>query len=272
MLEVASGSNASLTAPADERPGHFTFRRDGRVVPPGDLPVQVAAREGRAVIGETLEVLFTDGRTKVIHGNAVPLFDEDGRPRGAIGAFMDVTEWRRVEEALVDSEERLRLAVRANGLGLFDRDLSGDTLRWSPRTKEIFGLPPDHPITFDRFLTLIHPEDRDRTRAAVERALDPQVADDYDVEYRCVWADGSTRWVHGKGRAIFEGREGARRPVRFVGTVQDITSRKEAEVQLKEAKEAAETASLAKDRFLAALSHELALRSPRSSRPWRSWR
>ncbi len=171
--------------------------------------------------------------------------------------FMDVTEWRRVEEALVNSEERLRLAVRANGLGLFDRDLSGDTLRWSPRTKEIFGLPPDHPITFDRFLTLIHPEDRDRTRAAVERALDPQVADDYDVEYRCVWADGSTRWVHGKGRAIFEGRGGARRPVRFVGTVQDITSRKEAEVQLKEAKEAAETASLAKDRFLAALSHEL---------------
>ena len=105
--------------------------------------MQVAAREGRPVIGDTLEIAFADGRTKVIHGNAAPLFDEDGRPRGAIGAFMDMTEWRRVEAALADSEERLRLAVQANGLGLFDRDLTGNILRWSARTKEIFGLPPD---------------------------------------------------------------------------------------------------------------------------------
>ena len=69
--------------------------------------------------------------------------------------------------------------------------------------------------------------------------------------------DGTVRWVQGKGRGIFEGRDGERHPVRFVGTVQDITARKDAEAQLQEAKEAAETASLAKDRFLAVLSHEL---------------
>src|SRR5262249_31084328 len=123
LLELAPGSNISLTAPAGERPEHFRFRRDGRDVVPQDLPVQVAAREGRPVIGETLEAVFDGGRTKVIHGNAAPLFDEDGRTRGAVGAFMDLTEWRRVEAALADSEERLRLAVDATGLGLFDRDL-----------------------------------------------------------------------------------------------------------------------------------------------------
>ena len=63
--------------------------------------------------------------------------------------------------------------------------------------------------------------------------------------------------MQGKGRVFFEGRDDARRAVRFVGTVQDITARKDAEAQLQEAKEAAETASLAKDRFLAVLSHEL---------------
>ena len=127
LLETPPGSNTSLTAPEDQRPGHFHFRRDGRDVAPDDLPMQVAAREGRPVVGETLEVIFADGRTRMIHGNAAPLFDEEGRPRGAVGAFMDVTEWRRVEAALADSEERLRLAVQATGLGLFDRDVVSQT-------------------------------------------------------------------------------------------------------------------------------------------------
>ena len=257
LLETAPGSNTSLSAPEDQRPGHFHFRRDGRDIAPDDLPMQVAAREGRPVVGEAVEAVFADGRTRILYGNAAPLFDEDGRPRGAIGAFMDVTERRRVEAALADSEERMRLAVQATGLGLFDRDLASGTLRWSAHTKAIFGLPDDYPITYERFLTLVHPEDRDRVRVLIERALHPQVGGDYDVEYRCVWDDGTVRWVQGKGRVIFEVCDGARRPVRFVGTIQDITARKDAEAQLQEAKEAAETASLAKDRFLAVLSHEL---------------
>ena len=123
--------------------------------------------------------------------------------------------------------------------------------------KAIFGLAPDEPVTFERFLGLVHPEDRERVRDVIEHALHPEIAGGYDVDYRCVCDDGTTRWVHAKGRVIFEGRGDDRRPVRFVGTLQDITSRKEAQAQLTEAKEAAETASLAKDKFLAALSHEL---------------
>jgi PAS domain S-box-containing protein len=257
LLETPAGANTSLTGPPEERPGHFRFHRDGRPVPPEDLPMQTAAREGRAVLGGTLEAVFADGRTKVIHGNAAPLFDEDGRTRGAVGAFLDMTEWRRVEKALAESEQRLRLAIDATGLGLFDRDVPTRTLRWSPRTKEIFGLPADRPITFEGFLSLIHPEDRDRVREAIERALDPAVDCVYDEEYRCLLADGTTRWVHSQARAVFEGEGAERRAVRVVGTVQDITARKDAEAQLHDAKEAAETANRAKDRFLAVLSHEL---------------
>lgn len=257
LLETSRGGNASLTAPPEERPGNFGFRHEGRPVPPEDLPMQVAAREGRPVIGETLEVVFVDGRTKMAHGNAAPLFDEEGRPRGAVGAFLDVTEWRRVETALADSEERLRLAIEATGLGLFDSDLPTGELRWSPRTRLIFGLPADRSVTVDGFLAMVHPDDRDRTREAIERAQDPAVADPYDIEYRCVRPDGTTRWVHAQGRAIFAGQGAARRAVRFIGTAQDITERKDAEVQFHEAKEAAETANRAKDRFLAVLSHEL---------------
>ncbi|MHB1558764.1 MAG: hybrid sensor histidine kinase/response regulator [Isosphaeraceae bacterium] len=257
LLEVSPDANTSLTAHEGERPGHFRFLRDGRDVPPEELPIQVAAREGRLIIGETLEALFADGRTKLIHGNAAPLFDEDGWPRGAVGAFMELTEWRRVERALADSEERLRLAVEATELGLFDRDMTTDKLQWSDRTRAIFGLAPDEPITVEKFVAMVHPDDRGRALDHLARALDPRIAAPYDIEYRCIRLDGEVRWVHSVGRVIFEGREDDRRAIRLVGALRDITASRRAAEQLKEAKEAAETASRAKDRFLAALSHEL---------------
>ncbi len=257
LLEVRPDANPSMTAPEGERPEHFRFLRGGREVPPEDLPVQVAAREGRPILGATLEASFADGRTKIIHGNAAPLFDEDGRPRGAVGAFMEVTEWRRVERALADSEERLRLAVEAAELGLFDRDMTTDTLRWSGRTRAIFGLAADEPITAQRFMAMVHPDDRGRLIEHLARALDPRIAGPYDVEYRCVRPDGEVLCVHSVGRVIFEGQGDDRHAVRLVGALRDVTASRQAAEQLKEAKEAAETASRAKDRFLAALSHEL---------------
>ncbi len=168
-----------------------------------------------------------------------------------------MTEWRRVEAALKDNEEHLRLAIEATDLGLFDRDLSTNVLRWSDRCKAIFGLPPDASIDIDEFFARIHPEDCPRVQRAIERAADPSGDGIYEADYRCIWDDGTIRWAAGKGRTSFEEHEGERRAVRIVGTVQDITARKDAEAQLKEAKEAAETASRAKDRFLAVLSHEL---------------
>jgi PAS domain S-box-containing protein len=257
MLELAPGSNPSRTAPEGERPQNSRICRNGQEIPPEDLPMQVAAGTGQPVTGIELEIVFADGRTRLLYGNASPLFDEDGRPRGSLGAFLDMTEWRRVEAALKDNEELLRLAIQATGLGLFDRDLVSDTLRWSDRCKAIFGLPPDAPITTDEFYSRVHPEDRARVREALERALDPASDGAYDSDYRCVWDDGAVRWVTAKGRVLFEQGDGQRRAVRLVGTAQDITARKDAEAQLNEAKEAAEMASRAKDRFLAVLSHEL---------------
>ena len=128
ILEIAPGSNTSQSAPAGERPENFATYRDGRKLPPQDLPMQVAARTGQPVTGAEEEVRFADGRIKRLYGTASPLFDEDGQPRGAVGAFLDMTEWRRVEAALKDNEEHLRLAIQATDLGLFDRDLTTNIL------------------------------------------------------------------------------------------------------------------------------------------------
>ncbi len=161
ILEIPPGSNTSQSAPTGERPDELrqTYR-DGREILPEDLPMQMAARTGQPVTGSEEEVRFADGRIKRLYGNASPLFDEDGKPRGAVGAFLDMTEWRRVEAALKDNEEHLRLAIQATDLGLFDRDLTTNILRWSDRSKAIFGLPPDAPITIEEFYRRLHPEDR----------------------------------------------------------------------------------------------------------------
>ena len=110
MLELPPDVNISLTAPKGERPVNHTIYCSGREIPPEDLPIQAAGRTGQPVMGTELEIVFTDGRSRILYGNASPLFDEDGTPRGSIGAYLDVTEWRRVEAALKDNEQKLWLA------------------------------------------------------------------------------------------------------------------------------------------------------------------
>jgi len=180
----------------------------------------------------------------------------DGR-RFLVGMAADVTESRLAEEALRDSQERLRLAVEATELGTWDFNPVTGRLTWSERCKAIYGLPLAADVEYATFLSHLHPDDFDRASAAVQRALDPAGSGEYDDEYRAVGDDGVMRWITAKGRAFFEGEREDRRAVRFIGTVRDITAPKAVEAELLQAKESAEGANRAKDRFLAALSHEL---------------
>ena len=184
----------------------------------------------------------------------------DGR-RFLVTMATDVTERRQAEEALHDSQERLRMAVEGTGLGTWDFNPVTGRMTWSERCKEIHGLPPDAVIDYGELLLRIHPEDWDRVHQAMQEALDPagpggyEVA--YEVEYRAVAADGIDRWVTSRGRAFFRGEGEDRHATRFIGTAMDVTARKRAEEELRQAKEEAEAANRAKDQFLATLSHEL---------------
>ncbi len=123
---------------------------------------------------------------------------------------------------------RLRLAVQAARLGVWDWDLLGNTFEYSPRAREIFGFGPDEEITLDALRALTHPADLPMTSAQAKAALDPQAHVNAPFEYRIV-RNGELRWVRAHGEAIFADFEGRRRAVRFVGTVEDITERKAAE-------------------------------------------
>ena len=155
-----------------------------------------------------------------------PVRDEEGCLTNFVGVQRDVTRRKSVEEELRRSEDRLRLAVEATGLGTFDFDPLTGELRWDERCKAVFGLPPEAEVDYETFLAGLHPEDREWTDREARRALDPESGGGYDVEYRTIGLrDGVERWVAARGQAFFE----AGRAVRFIGTVLDVTDRKRAE-------------------------------------------
>jgi PAS domain S-box-containing protein len=164
--------------------------------------------------------------------------------------FTDITARKRSEDGLRESEERLRLAKAAAGIGIHDFNPPTGVIGWDQLTREIWGIGEEEPVTYEVWLGGIHPEDREAAEAAVQRALEPDGSGVYFAEYRVTSrSDGITRWVQVTGQTTFSGGV----PVRLVGTVQDVTARRRAEEALMEA-------DRRKSAFLATLSHEL--RSP----------
>ena len=158
-------------------------------------------------------------------------------------------ERTRTEAQVRRSEERLRFALEAASMGTWDWDLTTNDVVWSDNLARIHGLPDGaFDGTFASYEREIHPDDRARVFASVQRALSEGVP--HDVEYRIVAPDGSVRWCEGKGRVEYE--DG--RPARMTGVCVIVTRRKEAELARLAT---AEESSRLKDEFLATLSHEL---------------
>ncbi|MGU3539615.1 PAS domain-containing sensor histidine kinase [Methylobacterium sp. A54F] len=130
---------------------------------------------------------------------------------------------------LGESALLLRLAVEGSGIGIWDHDLLAGRLDWDAATRALFGVGPDASVTYDgSFLTALHPEDRDRVDAALRASIDPAGPGVFASEYRVVRAGGGTTWIAARGRLVVAGG----RATRLVGTVQDVTARKEAELAL----------------------------------------
>ncbi|MFB2918758.1 PAS domain S-box protein [Aerosakkonema funiforme] len=137
------------------------------------------------------------------------------------------------EKALQRSEEKLRLAVEAANVGIWDWDILNNCISWSSGHEKLFGLAPG---TFDgsyqTFDDRLHPDDRESTQQAIDRAMLSR--DSYFQEYRIIWSDATIHWIEGKGKFFYD-TEG--RAYRMMGTVMDISDRKQAELALKQAKE-----------------------------------
>ncbi|WP_045227099.1 PAS domain S-box protein [Methyloterricola oryzae] len=157
--------------------------------------------------------------------SVTPLRGEEG---GAVVSLTDITERKLAELALQTSENRLKLALKAARMGVWERNLRQERLIWSPECHEIFDASSFRG-EFDGFERMIVPADAGRVAESVRRAV--ETGSDYSEEYRILRGDGELRWVVSMGRPEYD-EQG--QPLRVVGIVRDITERKQRELALRE--------------------------------------
>jgi len=202
---------------------------------------------------EVTHIFPTIGR-KIMNLNARQLEKMNGELLILL-AIVDITDKRRIEEGLAEveklfaeSKERLKLAVDAAGLGTWDYNSLTGELIWDHRCKEMFNLSSSDSITYNHFIELIHPDDKQKVDTALKRALGGLDNGEYDEEFRTIEsADRRFKWLKFKGKAYFD-TEGV--AYRFVGTSLDISVQKmldEATIELLKQK----------DDFMSIASHEL---------------
>jgi two-component system, LuxR family, sensor kinase FixL len=138
----------------------------------------------------------------------------------------------RTAQALRDSEDRLRRAAEATGFGMYDYDVAAGYSIWSPKLYEITGVKENFRPDFQSMNQLVHPDDRRGFEACFQSALDPNGPQRHEMEYRIVRSDGLTCWIRDTGQTLVYEEEGTSRAIRVVGTIQDITERKRAELGL----------------------------------------
>ena len=200
---------------------------------------KAAVRERRDFHAEIRE-RAADGQWHWIESFGSPRYSSMRKFLGMVGCSPDITERRLATEVLRDSEARLRMASHGGVVGLYEWNATGDTPYWgNPEAYELFGLDPDGPVTFERWLDCVHPDDRERlalTMAELRRLGAPQPLPSVRRDqYRVLQRDGRVVWLEAVNTVDREGEE-----IVIRGGVRDITDRKLAEEAAQESHRRAE--------------------------------
>jgi PAS domain S-box-containing protein len=175
-------------------------------------------------------VLCKDGTYKWILDRGQALWDEAGNPVRMVGSHTDVTDRKRAEDVLSESQERLSLALDVAHMVTWDFDILTNQLVAAGAVDLVFGLPHGSSVpSYEDFFNFVHPEDRKSVSQALTRSV--KEGAEYRLEYRVVWPDGTLHWVSAEGQAY---RDATGKPIRVVGVAIDITERKQAEEALRD--------------------------------------
>jgi PAS domain S-box-containing protein len=190
-----------------------------------------AARGGREYSGE-FRWRHRDGEVRWSFVRSSPMLSDQGQLLGHVGTVEDITERREIEKALQESRERLDFALQAAELGQWELSLADHTASRNLRHDQIFGYESLLPEwTYEIFLSHVVPEDRTAVDAKFRQAVASN--EPWEFECRIRRADGALRWIWARGRAF---REDHGQPRRMIGTVADVTQRKQIETELRDAR------------------------------------
>jgi PAS domain S-box-containing protein len=184
------------------------------------------ALQFRQPLDVEMRIRRSDGSWRWVEAVAEPRGEHDSLR--LVGLVQDIDEMKGKEIALRESEFRLKLALDSGNIGIYEWRLPANEFIWDDRLLARWGLPPDQPMSYDMFVAGVHPEDRPRVVAEIDQAIDPAAGGAFRSEFRVLGrADEVERWMAVTGTAFFE--DG--RVIRMVGTAQDITARKRAEIE-----------------------------------------
>ncbi|MEE8112439.1 MAG: PAS domain S-box protein, partial [Acidobacteriota bacterium] len=193
-----------------------------------EFAISFCKRSSQKLLDHEFEyrMLASDGRIVWIH-DLVSVESNRGEPWKLRGFMMDITQRKRSETALQQSEERYNLATTSGNVGVWDWNLVTDEIYVDPVLKSLLGFQ-NHEIAnrIEDWRSRVHPEDQEKVRAAVQAHLDGSVSR-YEIEHRMVHKDSSIRWFLARGTAI---RSSSGKAFRLTGTDTDITVRKRAEL------------------------------------------
>ena len=192
-----------------------------------------------------------DGEYRWMNSLGVPRLSDTGGLLGYVGSAIDITDMKNAEQTLREKEERLRLALDGGSLGTWYCDLKTDHLHWDERIHKLLGLPAQPASNGDGFFKRIHPDDREKLRAARRHAL---ATGGFSEELRFLRADGSICWLLTTAKVV---PDSAGTPAYLSGVCFDISTQKRTAAALEDRVAELKEADRQKNEFVALLAHEM---------------
>lgn len=187
------------------------------------------------------EARYTESWCRKKDGTPLPVevaasYISYARKRSICVNVRDISERKRQQADLQQSKDRLRLAVDAAGMGIWDYNPATGMVDCDQHTRKAFGIPAGEDATYEAMMSRLHEEDRPETARAIGEAFTPggPYANGYEIQFRLTDEDTGWRWIQASGK-VFSSYEGGRR---LIGTVLDITERKESEEAAQQVREA----------------------------------
>ena len=175
-------------------------------------------------------IVRPDGTIRTLYGCGELECASDGTPLRLLGTIQDISERKQAENALSESKEQLAMALLSSGMGVWRMDLLNGRQQFDAQVCRCLGIDPARfTCTAEEFLGIVHPEDREKMKAALEKAVTGNAP--LEVEYRVVWPDGGLHFIMARGKLV---HDAAGRPQWVNGLAWDISEKKRSEEILRE--------------------------------------